>query len=518
METTRIPLCPRGRPRGASRMPLVLAAFLCLSAVPSLAHVYPLHANGVYGQPDYVNMLIPVPTNQRIGSCRGLAATDEGLYISDYGLNRVLFIPKGSTTATRVYGQPSFDTFGINTGGRSAGSLYYPNGVAVNSDGVYVADTYNHRVLRFPHESNVADRVYGQPDFTTATTSYPGYPERSLNLPKSVALDSEGGLYISDTGNHRVVYYAPDAEHPSFVYGKPEGGAVGPGIGPDRLRGPGGIAADDTGVYVVDGGNQRALFFPKGSKTATRLYGQPDYYSILPNGGKMGPGTLMNPLGCAVDEHGLYIVEYLNNRVQFFPGTSTKPSVVYGQQDFNTLGLNQYGHSGYGFYVSSAVATDDEHVYIADHTSRVLRFARHLEPMAADLAFLTAPSSGVAGEGLSSQTVVVVRYADGTPANFSGPVTVRLRPGVGPDIAVLEGETTVNAVNGVATFTNLSVSHPGVYQLQALALSVPVLESEPITIAPAPGAFTGDLTGDGNFDMADIVRHIRIIAGLEAVS
>jgi hypothetical protein len=94
----------------------------------------------------------------------------------------------------------------------------------------------------------------------------------------------------------------------------------------------------------------------------------------------------MRPIGCAVDDYGLYISEYLNSRITFFPKGSTTATVVYGQPDFNTLGLNQYGISGYGFYVPWTVAVDNDHVYAADFNNRVLRFPKVLTPMPSDVA------------------------------------------------------------------------------------------------------------------------------------
>jgi sugar lactone lactonase YvrE len=56
----------------------------------------------------------------------GVALDSSGnLYVADSYNNRVLFYPSGSTTATRVYGQlGSFTTNTQNNGGISANSLF----------------------------------------------------------------------------------------------------------------------------------------------------------------------------------------------------------------------------------------------------------------------------------------------------------------------------------------------------------------------------------------------------------
>ena len=77
------------------------------------------------------------------------------------------------------------------------------------------------------------------------------------------------------------------------------------------------------------------------------------------------------------------------------------------------------------------------------------------------LAFSTQPGGAQAKGALSPQPVVTVLAADGSPfTSFVGTVTITL--GDNPGGGTLSGTTTVNAVNGVATFAGLSITKPGV--------------------------------------------------------
>jgi hypothetical protein len=62
---------------------------------------------------------------------------------------------------------------------------------------LYVADKDNHRVQFF---------FAGQSDGTTiaGVTGINGNDSTLLNLPKSVALDNQLNLYVSDANNHRI--------------------------------------------------------------------------------------------------------------------------------------------------------------------------------------------------------------------------------------------------------------------------------------------------------------------------
>ena len=104
-----------------------------------------------------------------------------------------------------------FSTNSANNGGVSAASLNGPQSVALDSNSnLYVADTYNNRVLFYPSGSTTATQVYGQGgSFTTSTANNGGVSATSLNNPYGVALDSGGNLYVADYNNNRVLFYPP---------------------------------------------------------------------------------------------------------------------------------------------------------------------------------------------------------------------------------------------------------------------------------------------------------------------
>ena len=83
--------------------------------------------------------------------------------------------------------------------------------MALDAQGdLYVADTLNDRVLEYdaPLATDaIADRVFGQPDFTHSVENNGGLSVSSLDQPWSVALDAQRNLYVADTYNNRVLEY-----------------------------------------------------------------------------------------------------------------------------------------------------------------------------------------------------------------------------------------------------------------------------------------------------------------------
>ncbi len=210
-----------------------------------------------------------------------LAALAAGLLIATW-----LPATTGTTTAERVLGQSGF---GANAASGGETGLSGPASIALGPNAaaahLYVADTGNNRVLGYRDAAALsngaaADLVIGQQNFCSTTCNAGGKAgAATLCAPAGVAVDSDGNLYVADSGNNRVTEYADpfaalatDQQSAGFIAERVLGQADLSSAGCNQGKGgfvaptastlcrPGALAIDgDQRLYVADSGNNRVL-------------------------------------------------------------------------------------------------------------------------------------------------------------------------------------------------------------------------------------------------------------------
>jgi uncharacterized protein (TIGR03437 family) len=364
----------------------------------------------VLGQPDLHQQGINVVQGVSLSFPTGIALDSRGgqlhIYIADSGNSRVLAWHDVASyqigqAPDIVLGQPA--PYYSNPLGTGTKGLNHPAGLAVDSTtgNLYVADTSDNRVLRFPSPfansgSVQPDAVYGQPDFTTFTANSSGVSASSLNGPTATAFDSAGNLWVADTGNNRVLRFAastlnnvvpPSADtvvgQADFASDSSNRGGVVSGAG---LNTPFGLAFDSqSNLYVSDFNNTRVLKFaaPLGPSaqgpTAATVFGEPDFVSHGVSG-TASASTMDGPVGIAVDSKGnLYVAVPKDNRVMVFPPAGGAAVSVFGQSDFVTTapnaGVFPQASTNTLYDPWDVVVDANGNVYISDaENNRVLSF------------------------------------------------------------------------------------------------------------------------------------------------
>ncbi|MEP6714667.1 MAG: hypothetical protein ABJC09_03780 [Terriglobia bacterium] len=308
----------------------------------------------VVGQPDFNSGSINQgqATSGAATLYRPAAAIFSGteLFVADTGNHRVVVLPQSSSgfgAATRVLGQ---DAMNLNTLNLLEGREFNfgstgDAGLAVDLNStpphLYVSDPSNNRILGFNDLRNIqpgakADLVIGQPDFQQSLINYPSNdsntPNQSgLNSPKGVLVDSDGNLYVADSGNGRVIRfpapfanYKPGLPEPAdLVLGQSNFFTTITDATARTLGQPFGLAMTlFPGILVSDIAQNRVLFFPGSAKTftngesATVVFGQPDFTTAAAGSGL---NRMNQPRHIATDsDDRLYVADSLNSRIDIF--------------------------------------------------------------------------------------------------------------------------------------------------------------------------------------------------------
>jgi cysteine-rich repeat protein len=218
--------------------------------------------------------------------------------------------------------------------------LALPRGVAVDRAGnVFIADTGGHRIHQVGADGTIVTRAGTgragfQGDGGPATAA-------ELNGPSAVAVDGVGNLYVLDAGNARVRLVRSDGVIATIAGDGTSGGSGdgGPAVLAQLAPGSGGgLAVDGLGeVYVADTFNHRIRRVGRDG-VITTVAGS----GTVGSSGDGGPATeaqLTFPAAVALDPAGAVLIGDGSNRVRRVDASGTITTVA---------GNGQLGHDGDG--------------------------------------------------------------------------------------------------------------------------------------------------------------------------
>jgi uncharacterized protein (TIGR03437 family) len=318
------------------------------------------------------------------------------LYVSDSGNNRVLGW-KNALSFQNGHGQPADLVIGqtdfVHTNPQGPGTTFstglnQPTGLLVDSNGnLYVADTNNNRILRFPkpfaqQNGQQPDLYIGQPNLNSRAINLTGAAapsDQGLNLantpwPINMAFDAQGNLWVVDGGNRRVLRFAGTdiaggggPLRANLEIGQPDFTHLLPAVTgttqttADTFSFPQGIAFDSAGrLYVSDGPSSsspgRVLVFtgpfpatqPATPLAAARMMGV--FPGSAPSQDAVDKTLMFGPSSIFFIGGKVGVLDSFSNRILLFDTFDKWPDAkttfsplsngVYGQPDFHNRGLN----------------------------------------------------------------------------------------------------------------------------------------------------------------------------------
>jgi DNA-binding beta-propeller fold protein YncE len=278
--------------------------------------------------------------------------------------------------ASGLLGQANYSNNGVASQG-----IYNEGSAVIDpiNHRLFVADTYNSRVLVFPVGSNdnivtqTASYVLGQPNFTSSTVAT---TQNGMDQPYGLGYDQDNSrLFVADEGNNRVLVFnvatssIANGENASYVLGQADFTSNTATTSQSSLwTAASDMAYDATNarLFVPDIFNNRVLVFNVATSSiangenASYVLGQADFTS---NTAATTQSRMFDPQGAAfdADNNRLFVSDVNNSRVTVFNVATSSiangenASYVLGQPNFTTRTRNTTQN---GMNIPNGVAYD----------------------------------------------------------------------------------------------------------------------------------------------------------------
>ena len=290
------------------------------------------------------------------------------LFISDSNHNRIVVVGLEDSTVKEVVGNGQI---GFTNGTFEEATFHHPQGMALDGNKLYVADTENHaiRLIDFDkrtvttiagtgHQAPSIDRS-GGPGATTA-----------LNSPWDL-LFKDNSLYIAMAGPHQIwrLDLSTGIAGPFAGNGR-EARIDGP-LGEASLAQPSGITTDGKKLYVADSevSSIRSVDLDPSGSVTTVVGGDLFEYGDVDAKGEHV--RLQHPLGVAYGGNGvLYVADTYNNKIKRVSLSDDSAKSLLGS---GKAGYKDGNHAE--FSEPGGLSLAGGKLYIADTNNHVIRVA-----------------------------------------------------------------------------------------------------------------------------------------------
>lgn len=286
------------------------------------------------------------------------------LFIADSNHNRIVIAALADGRVLEVVGSGEA---GLADGNFEEASLNHPQGMALDGDILYVADTENHVLRRVDFAARQVTTIAG--DGQQATQGSRGGIGKSaiLNSPWDLVLVGEK-LYIAMAGPHQLWVMDLKSGEVRPYAGSGREARIDGRLDQAALAQPSGITSDGQRLFFADSESSsiRSADLPPGREVKT-IVGL-DLFVFGDRDGQGSEVRLQHSLGIDYANGVLYIADTYNNKIKAIDPATAETHTLLGTGE---VGMSD-GKSA-TFYEPGGLSLADGRLYIADTNNHLIR-------------------------------------------------------------------------------------------------------------------------------------------------
>jgi sugar lactone lactonase YvrE len=290
------------------------------------------------------------------------ARTDR-LFIADSNHNR-LVVTKLDGTLVDIIGTGAR---GATDGTFERAAFYRPQGMTLDQDSLYVADTENHLIRRVDLKKRVVETIAGTGQQSHAYGEEGAARTVALNSPWDLQLVGRN-LYVAMAGPHQIWKLDLDKNHVSTFAGSGVEGREDGALAEAAFAQPSGLASDGHTLYVADSEANIIRAVGLGPEAKVRTLAGGDLFDFGDVDGTGDDVRLQHPLGLFALDGRLFIADTYNHKIkQLDPQTGSVTTF---------LGTGQPGQmdgASPSFYEPGGLSIAGDKLFVADTNNHAVR-------------------------------------------------------------------------------------------------------------------------------------------------
>lgn len=291
-------------------------------------------------------------------------AQSNRLFIADTGHNRVLV----SDLDGRVQDVIGRGDAGVDDGDFDSSTFWFPYGMALDGDHLYIADTWNHSIRRADLAAKRVERVAGTGK--QALRHRTGGPAllTELSSPWDLAF-RDGLLYIAMAGTHQIWTYDCGSHEVQRIIGTGREALDDGTLVRCALAQPSGLSLADGRLYFADSESSAVRVADMIQDRVETIVGQ----GLFDFGDRDGAGRqvlLQHDLGIAYYDGVVYVADTYNNKIKAIDPATRRSETFLGTGE---AGLQDGPGPEARFWEPGGLSISHGTIYIADTNNHAIR-------------------------------------------------------------------------------------------------------------------------------------------------